>query len=349
MSFTNAVLRRLAEGIGPLLDSLPDTSPAEAGLKHSYPDWIAETWWRDLGPAGALDLMRSLNEPGHAVVRLVRGEVEGTPDRDVAGAWRVDRIDAAALADGRIWPQSSASQLVGPRGRRTARRADARPLRGARRQGDDARGRGHCRRDQRRACSRAGGERAPSRRVARSGRGSRRPRAAGRAHRLRPRARGCALLRPRCPEPPPGPALARRATAGAPARAPSCRSRASPHGRHDRLLGLHGQRRRVRRRRRCFRPRGGSGVSPTSGPDSGTRAGPSSCRRFHTFTTPPASSSRGCGAKSRGEDPARCLDTPCRPARIRVPRPGNRVRDTPPAGSLAVEAELAECIEPAPH
>ena len=113
VSFTNAVLRRLAEGIGPLLDSLPDTRPAEAGLKHSYPDWIAETWWRDLGPADALDLMCSLNEPGDAVVRLVRGEVEGTPDCDVPGAWRVDRIDPAALADGRIWPQSSASQLVG--------------------------------------------------------------------------------------------------------------------------------------------------------------------------------------------------------------------------------------------
>jgi 16S rRNA (cytosine967-C5)-methyltransferase len=111
--FTNAVLRRLAEGIGPLLDSLPDASAAEAGLKHSYPDWIAETWWRDLGPRGALDLMRSLNEPGHAVVRLVRGEVEGTPERDVPGAWRVDRIDPAALADGRVWPQSAASQLVG--------------------------------------------------------------------------------------------------------------------------------------------------------------------------------------------------------------------------------------------
>jgi 16S rRNA (cytosine967-C5)-methyltransferase len=111
--FTNAVLRRLAEGIAPLLDSLPDASAPEAGLKHSYPDWIAETWWRDLGPAGALDLMRSLNEPGHAVVRVVRGEVGGTPERDVPGAWRVDRIDPAALADGRIWPQSSASQLVG--------------------------------------------------------------------------------------------------------------------------------------------------------------------------------------------------------------------------------------------
>ena len=57
--------------------------------------------------------MRALNEPGQPVVRLVRGEIDGTPDPDVPGAWHVDRVDEAALAEGRIWPQSAASQLVG--------------------------------------------------------------------------------------------------------------------------------------------------------------------------------------------------------------------------------------------
>ena len=33
--FTNAVLRRLANGIGGLLDTLPETSPGDAALKHS--------------------------------------------------------------------------------------------------------------------------------------------------------------------------------------------------------------------------------------------------------------------------------------------------------------------------
>jgi len=113
VAFTNAVLRRLADGIGPLLSALGESTPSEAGLKHSYPDWIAETWWRDVGPEDALALMRALNEPGQPVVRLVRGEIEGTPDGDVPGAWHVDRIDAEALAEGRIWPQSAASQLVG--------------------------------------------------------------------------------------------------------------------------------------------------------------------------------------------------------------------------------------------
>jgi 16S rRNA (cytosine967-C5)-methyltransferase len=113
VSFTNAVLRRVAEGITPLLDSLPDTTPSEAGLKHSYPDWIAETWWRDLGSDGALALMHALNEPGQPTIRLLRGTIDGTPDVHVPGAWHVDRIDEAALAEGRIWPQSTASQLVG--------------------------------------------------------------------------------------------------------------------------------------------------------------------------------------------------------------------------------------------
>jgi 16S rRNA (cytosine967-C5)-methyltransferase len=113
VAFTNAVLRRLAEGIAPLLAGLRESTPSEAGLKHSYPDWIAETWWRDLGAVETLELMRALNEPGQPTVRLVRGEIDGTPDPEVPGAWGVDRIDEAALAEGRIWPQSAASQLVG--------------------------------------------------------------------------------------------------------------------------------------------------------------------------------------------------------------------------------------------
>jgi 16S rRNA (cytosine967-C5)-methyltransferase len=113
VAFTNAVLRRLAEGIRPLVDSLPETTPAEAGLKHSYPNWIAETWWDELGPDGARALMHAQNEPAPTVLRLVRGEIDGVPDPDVPGAWHVKRIDESALADGRIWPQSAASQLVG--------------------------------------------------------------------------------------------------------------------------------------------------------------------------------------------------------------------------------------------
>jgi 16S rRNA (cytosine967-C5)-methyltransferase len=113
VAFTNAVLRRVEQGIRPLLDALDDDTAIAAALAHSYPDWVAETWWRELGPDDARALMRALNEPATTVVRLVRGAVEGVPDDDVPGAWHVDRIDERALAEGRIWPQSAASQLVG--------------------------------------------------------------------------------------------------------------------------------------------------------------------------------------------------------------------------------------------
>jgi 16S rRNA (cytosine967-C5)-methyltransferase len=106
VAFTNAVLRRVAEGIEPLLASLP-----EGALKESYPDWIEQVWERDLGREGALALMRAQNEPRETVVRVVRGEVEGEPT-DVPGATRVERVDERALAEGRIWPQSRASQLA---------------------------------------------------------------------------------------------------------------------------------------------------------------------------------------------------------------------------------------------
>lgn len=111
--FTNAVLRRLADGIRPLLAALPEERPRDAALKHSYPDWVAEVWWRDLGPDEARALMRAQNEPAETVVRLVRGTIDGRPDPEIPSAWHVERIDEQALAEGRIWPQSRASQLVG--------------------------------------------------------------------------------------------------------------------------------------------------------------------------------------------------------------------------------------------
>jgi len=107
VAFTNAVLRRLTEGLEPLLASLP-----EGALKQSYPDWIEEVWTRDFGRDDAIALMQAQNEPPETIVRLVRGEVDGEPT-DVPGAYRVERVDEGALAEGRIWPQSRGSQLAG--------------------------------------------------------------------------------------------------------------------------------------------------------------------------------------------------------------------------------------------
>src|SRR5262249_20109875 len=102
-------LRRLADGIRPLLQSLPD-----GPLKESYPDWIYETFVRVLGPEGALALMQAMNEPLETAVRLVRGEPPaGAEPADVSRGDRVGRGDEALVTAGRIWPQSRGSQLAG--------------------------------------------------------------------------------------------------------------------------------------------------------------------------------------------------------------------------------------------
>lgn len=111
--FTNAVLRRIADEGRSFVEGLPQTTSEEAGLRHSYPDWIAETWWRDLGAEDAIALMQAQNQAPPTVVRLLRGEIDGMPDADVSGAWHVESVDEAALAEGRIWPQSVGSQLAG--------------------------------------------------------------------------------------------------------------------------------------------------------------------------------------------------------------------------------------------
>jgi 16S rRNA (cytosine967-C5)-methyltransferase len=101
VSFTNAVLRRLGEGIDGLLKALREGNPKEAALRHSYPDWIAEVWWREWGADDALGLMRAQNEPPERAVR--------TPE----GPLVVEEMPTDLIEEGRAWPQSRGSQLAG--------------------------------------------------------------------------------------------------------------------------------------------------------------------------------------------------------------------------------------------
>jgi 16S rRNA (cytosine967-C5)-methyltransferase len=116
VAFTNAVMRRLSEGIEELLRCQSEDTPKAAALTHSYPDWVAELWWDELGRDGALALMRAQNEPPERVVRLNHrktGTIPGTPDPDLPSAWHLERVDADAFEKGLIWPQSRGSQLAG--------------------------------------------------------------------------------------------------------------------------------------------------------------------------------------------------------------------------------------------
>ena len=101
--FANAVLRRVAEGIRDLIARLPESTAQEAALRHSYPDWVAETWWEEWGGDEALALMRAQNEPPETAVRVV-----ATGEARV-----VERIDPGELERGEVWPQSRGSQLAG--------------------------------------------------------------------------------------------------------------------------------------------------------------------------------------------------------------------------------------------
>lgn len=99
--FANAVMRRLAEGLAGVLARLHEETPQAAALLHSYPDWVAETWWRELGPDDARALLRAQNEPPETAVRTREG------------AKVVDSIPEGWLESGYAWPQSRGSQLAG--------------------------------------------------------------------------------------------------------------------------------------------------------------------------------------------------------------------------------------------
>ena len=102
--FANAVARKLAVGLAPLVASLPPGALAE-----SYPDWIHDVWARDFGSDEALALMRAQNEPAELVVRS--SIPVGTPT-DVPGTYLVERGQLAPGTNGWMW-QSRASQLAG--------------------------------------------------------------------------------------------------------------------------------------------------------------------------------------------------------------------------------------------
>src|SRR5215813_4633780 len=87
--FTNAVMRRLTQGLRGLVASLP-----EGPVKESYPDWIAETWTRDFGNETALALMRAQNDAPALEVRA--DEPVGYPT-DVPGAYQVDTVDTSRM------------------------------------------------------------------------------------------------------------------------------------------------------------------------------------------------------------------------------------------------------------
>jgi 16S rRNA (cytosine967-C5)-methyltransferase len=124
----NAVLRRAARENGELLRELTDRTPAQAAILHSVPDWLAEQWWRELGPEHARALLARVNQPAESALRV--NTLRSTPEEVIATL----PVPARAAADipeglvlkgpfdlessqlwsnGAVMAQSRASMLVG--------------------------------------------------------------------------------------------------------------------------------------------------------------------------------------------------------------------------------------------
>jgi 16S rRNA (cytosine967-C5)-methyltransferase len=131
----NAVLRRGAREAPDVVAALPDGTPAEAALRQSHPQWVAELWFETLGPDEARALMAADNEPAEAALRV--NTLRADP-ADVAARLPVPTRPAPGLPEGLVleapfdafgsplWheglfmPQSRAAMLV-------ARLLDPRP------------------------------------------------------------------------------------------------------------------------------------------------------------------------------------------------------------------------------
>lgn len=120
----NAVLRR-AQRDAPELPS--DETPAGAAVRHSYPRWLAERWFAQLGPERARALMAAGNRPAELALRAntlvaTRDEVAaglGVPTRPAEGLPEGLVVDGPLDAHGHpLWargafmPQSRAAMLV---------------------------------------------------------------------------------------------------------------------------------------------------------------------------------------------------------------------------------------------
>jgi 16S rRNA (cytosine967-C5)-methyltransferase len=129
---TNAVLRRIAAEGPEWYAALPEEEPEEAALRHSLPDWIAETWFEAYGPERARALCAASNEPpavslwpnpardGEAVIAawLRAGDLTAVRD-DATGVLRVDgALDVAAsqaFKSGAVVPIARAAVLIAQR------------------------------------------------------------------------------------------------------------------------------------------------------------------------------------------------------------------------------------------
>jgi 16S rRNA (cytosine967-C5)-methyltransferase len=133
----NAVLRRAAREREELTAALlgDDSTAAGAAIAHSAPAWLAQMWWRELGPDGARSLLAACNEPAEVGMTvapidfdrkaiLARLSDAGVAARLPEASWplaapetivvegRTGEVVPALVAAGELTPQSRGSAAV---------------------------------------------------------------------------------------------------------------------------------------------------------------------------------------------------------------------------------------------
>lgn len=107
--FVNAVLRRVGREREALAEALlsDDSTPESAAVKHSAPLWLAQMWWRELGPDDARALLAACNEPQESAFRVntLRTDVES-----VIG--RLGDAGVTARPASSKWPLGAAEMIV---------------------------------------------------------------------------------------------------------------------------------------------------------------------------------------------------------------------------------------------
>ena len=100
--FVNAVLRRAGREREELLATLlgDDSTPESAAIAHSAPLWLAQMWWRELGPDDARALLAACNEPAENAYRV---NTLRTDPENVLG-----RLNAAGVSARPVAPPGSA-------------------------------------------------------------------------------------------------------------------------------------------------------------------------------------------------------------------------------------------------
>lgn len=105
----NAVLRRAAREREQLTSELlgDDSTPAAAAVADSAPQWLAEMWWRELGPEGARATLAACNRPAEVAMRVNRLRAGR---EEVLGRLRERGVEAHPAEAG--WPLAAPEMLV---------------------------------------------------------------------------------------------------------------------------------------------------------------------------------------------------------------------------------------------